>query len=180
MSQKRSDFVGYWRKPIRCGLVIERWVFAFPEPFDLWIRDADQHFCPKGLVIDNAFCDRFVQMVSLTGRRADDCPNHAVRERNDLFRKTGFEGGTLLVTAALKAKGSEFVRRALEAVRSFDDFTEDNDPWGEHDFGALRIDDQKVFWKIDCFDPTLSHHSENPANAALTHRVLTLMLAEEY
>jgi len=55
-----------------------------------------------------------------------------------------------------------------------------NDPWGEHDFGAVEIDGEKAFWKIDCYDRTLTAGSENPANEALTHRVLTIMLASEY
>ena len=68
----------------------------------------------------------------------------------------------------------------VEAVRSFDAFSEDNDPWGEHDFGAIEIGGQKIFWKLDCYDPTLTYQSENAANEALTHRVLTIMLASEY
>jgi len=66
------------------------------------------------------------------------------------------------------------------AVREFNDFSDENDPWGEHDFGALEIAGEKVFFKLDYYDPSLSFGSENPANEAITHRVLTIMLASEY
>jgi hypothetical protein len=40
----------------------------------------------------------------------------------------------------------------LQQVRSFDSFTPDNDPYGEHDFGAFNIEGRKIFWKFDYFD----------------------------
>ena len=60
-------------------------------------------------------------------------------------------------------------------------FTADNDPHREHDFGAFTLEGRKLFWKIDDFDtrdPNLG--AEDPADAATTERVLTLMLADEY
>jgi hypothetical protein len=35
----------------------------------------------------------------------------------------------------------------LIAIEGFSDFDEDNDPYGEHDFGSLIWEDEKVFWK---------------------------------
>ena len=37
-----------------------------------------------------------------------------------------------------------------------------------------------VFWKIDAYDRALQSGSEDPANPAVTRRVLTIMLASEY
>lgn len=98
---------------------------------------------------------------------------------NDAFRST-FLGGMVCVTAAVNEGGEEFVKAALLAVREFDDFGQDNDPYHEHDFGALEIEGRKVFWKIDYFDPTMMFGSEDPANKKITRRVLTVMFAEEY
>ena len=65
-------------------------------------------------------------------------------------------------------------------VRDFDDFTENNDPHGEHDFGAFSYNGQKIFWKIDYYDPELKFGSKDPSDPKQTVRVLTIMLAEEY
>lgn len=98
---------------------------------------------------------------------------------NDAFRMT-FLGGTVCVTAGLHLVGDEFVKAALLAAREFAAFSDDNDPHGEHDFGSMEIEGRNVFWKIDYFDPTMTVGSEDPANIAVTRRVLTVMLAEEY
>ena len=42
--------------------------------------------------------------------------------------------------------------RAIELTRTFDEFTSDNDPHEEHDFGSFEIDGQKFFFKHDYYD----------------------------
>lgn len=64
------------------------------------------------------------------------------------------------------------------AVEDFNRFTEDNDPYGEHDFGKLTWYEQTVFWKIDYYDQELQHWCD-PLSPDC-NRVLTVMLAEEY
>ena len=59
-------------------------------------------------------------------------------------------------------------------------FLKDNDPHGEHDFGALEYLGQNLFWKIDYYAPDMLHGSEDPSDIAKTVRVLTIMLASEY
>lgn len=72
-------------------------------------------------------------------------------------------------------------RRALvEAVASFADFSKDNDPYGERDFGAFTLWGERLFWKIDYYHPERDEHSSVKWSAELTRRVLTLMLASEY
>jgi hypothetical protein len=98
---------------------------------------------------------------------------------NDAFRTT-FLGGTICVTAGLHLLGDEFVKAALLAVREFTTFTEDIDPHGEHDFGALIVEGRTLVWKIDYYDPTMTAGAEDPSSASSTRRVLTVMLAEDY
>jgi hypothetical protein len=56
----------------------------------------------------------------------------------------------------------------------------DWDPYGEHDFGAVELGPDRLFWKVDYYDQALTNHSPDPADATATKRVLTIMLAEEY
>jgi hypothetical protein len=69
---------------------------------------------------------------------------------------------------------------ALQQVAAFDKFTGDNDPHGEHDFGAFDLCGRKFFWKLDYFDERMELGSEDPSDPKKTTRVLTLMLASEY
>ena len=89
-------------------------------------------------------------------------------------------GNELVITKGVAVHGLEFATRALDAVRNFRDFTADNDPCGEHDFGSFELDCVKLFWKIDCYDSGLEYGSPNPADPEATKRVLTILLSEEY
>ncbi len=50
-----------------------------------------------------------------------------------------------MVTASVQAKGPIFVLSATSAVRAFDAFAGDNDPHGEHDFGAFDLCGERLF-----------------------------------
>jgi hypothetical protein len=99
---------------------------------------------------------------------------------NDALRRGQGTHSTIVVTAGLRHFDETYLARVSHAVAAFDQFSEDNDPHGEHDFGALTIDGVELFWKIDYFDLDLNAHSPDKANADITHRVLTIMLASEY
>ena len=99
---------------------------------------------------------------------------------NDKFRKT-FTGGQVLLTAGIDSKPKDDVANILLMVQNFDNFNEGNDPYGEHDFGSFDYKGDKIFFKIDYYDRFNKHFaSENPADQAVTTRVKTIMLAEEY
>lgn len=102
-----------------------------------------------------------------------------IRELNDAFRTT-MTGGSVVVTAGVDALPSNVNERVIHRVTTFDSFTEDNDPRGEHDFGNFEIDGRKFFWKIDYYDAAMEFGSEDPADPSKTTRVLTIMLASEY
>jgi hypothetical protein len=41
-----------------------------------------------------------------------------------------------------------------------------------------KAEEQTIFFKIDYFDKSLTHHSPDPSD--LTERVITIMLADKY
>ena len=102
-----------------------------------------------------------------------------IRELNDVFRTTWLTG-TVYLTSGVQSLEDATQSRVVEAVQGFDTFTSDNDPHGEHDFGAVTVDGHNVFWKIDYYDLTMQYGSDDPANPAITKRALTVMLASEY
>jgi hypothetical protein len=60
------------------------------------------------------------------------------------------------------------------------DFCHANDPHEEHDFGSFEAEGHTIFFKIDYLDRSLNYHSPDPADPAVTVRVITVMLADEY
>lgn len=116
----------------------------------------------------------------------EDQHTKTIRDHNDLFRAAKLAGlhtdipGQVVLTRGIAELPQHDRWTVCEKIRSFDSFTEDNDPYGEHDFGSITHAGNKVFWKIDYYDPDLHKGSIDPANPQETCRVLTIMLAEEY
>lgn len=102
-----------------------------------------------------------------------------IRALNDRFRST-FVGGQILLTAGAAELPVDKKAELLLRVKDFTEFTADNDPHHEHDFGVIELAGQSYFWKIDYYDPELHAGSEDPADPEKTARVLTIMRADEY
>lgn len=102
---------------------------------------------------------------------------------NDLMR-TNFSLFALSINALAKVVITRGViahqkhMKVFMAVKHFTDFNQDNDPRGEHDFGAVIVDGQRFYFKIDYYDDHFEHrvdpYEQEPS------RLLTIMLAEEY
>jgi hypothetical protein len=102
-----------------------------------------------------------------------------IRALNDAFRST-MSGGRVMLTAGVDALPSDVKAMVIRKVATFSDFTPDNDPHGEHDFGGFSLGGRKFFFKLDYYDAEMQFGSEDPADPAKTTRVMTSMLAEEY
>lgn len=105
--------------------------------------------------------------------------SEAIRTINDRCRKH-FLGCTVLLTPSVQALPAEQLAKLLAMVRDFDQFDADNDPHHEHDFGAIDLFDQKWFFKFDYYSLDMRMGSDDPSNADITCRVLTVMSASEY
>jgi hypothetical protein len=93
---------------------------------------------------------------------------------NDAFRQQFHDWYLTQGAAALPAR-----MLMLKAVRDYNRFTPDNDPYGEHDFGGINWhDDTVVLWKIDYYDQNLQYWCDPLSEEC--RRVLTVLLASEY
>jgi hypothetical protein len=89
--------------------------------------------------------------------------------------------GMMVRTRGVAALPPETQVEIMALVRDFHDFDGDNDPHGEHDFGACEHNGQRIFWKIDYYSDRFCHWgAEHPEDPAQCFRVLTIMLASEY
>ena len=98
---------------------------------------------------------------------------------NDGLRRT-FARGKVVMTQGVAALPEETLTIVFERLRHFNDFTPDNDPYGEHDFGRFDVAGVTYFFKVDYYSPDMEGGSEDPADPEKTTRVLTIMRADEY
>ena len=102
-----------------------------------------------------------------------------IKTLNDNFRKT-FSGGRVMLTCGIRAKSQSELAEILNQVRCFNEFTQENDPYNEHDFGCFYYKGEQIYWKIDYYDKDYQFCSEEPRNPNITNRVMTIMLSHEY
>jgi hypothetical protein len=108
-----------------------------------------------------------------------DIKTERIRALNDDLRHY-LLGGVAVITPGAAALGQAAVERIVKTIAVYDDFCHANGPHEEHDFGSFQAEGQTIFFKIDYFDTTLTYHSPDPSDPAVTERVITIMLADEY
>jgi len=102
-----------------------------------------------------------------------------VKELNDHARKhLGY--CKVVVTRGIADKEPETVDKIMKTVSNYNLFYEDNDPYGEHDFGSFIVNGETMYFKFDYYNKDMTQGSEDPTDETTTTRVLTIMLAEEY
>ncbi len=112
----------------------------------------------------------------------------AIAAQNDRFRTSmGTDPavpGRIFITPGVNALSFEAKAQIIPAVRTFSEFTFDNDPFGLHDFGAFDVTDEeravRLFWKIDLYDLAYEYGSEAQDDPSQTRRVLTILLPSEW
>ena len=99
---------------------------------------------------------------------------------NDELRTQG-TGGQIVITRGVHDLTGADVSELLLALAGFSDFDADSDHHGERDFGLFDFRGRELMWKVDYYgDAEFRFGSNDPANPDVTHRVLTVLLAEEY
>ena len=100
-----------------------------------------------------------------------------IRVLNDNFRST-FVGGQVVMTQGVDALPIDTKARVLLAVQSFSNFTKDNDPHREHDFGNFKVEGETYFFKVDYYALDMESGSEDPADPNVTTRVLKMCIRD--
>jgi hypothetical protein len=98
---------------------------------------------------------------------------------NDGVRRTSSRG-KMVMTAAVAALPEERLEQVLHRVQTFDEFTKDNDPHGEHHLGSFELSGKKFFFKLDYYNKDLTAGSEDPGDPETTTRVLTIGFMSDY
>ncbi|MER9313517.1 DUF3768 domain-containing protein [Mesorhizobium australicum] len=101
------------------------------------------------------------------------------RTLNDQLRQTG-AGGRMVMTVGVAALPAQEIGAILLAVANFDAFDGNNDPYDTHDCALLHVGDRQLFFKIDYYNRALVNLSPDASDPAVTIRVMTVMLPEEY
>ena len=121
----------------------------------------------------------------------------ATAQQNDRFRRAmcgkldheddkglAIPSGRIVYTQGIDALGHDFLMEAMRLVSEVSEFSEDNDPYGSHEFASIDVPHEgqtvKIFWKIDAYDTEFKYGSPDPADPKVTRRVLTLLLPSEY
>lgn len=108
-----------------------------------------------------------------------DAATDKIRALNDAARQS-FTGCRVVITRGIAELDGAVRDDIIRQVKTYDSFTAANDPYGEHDFGAFHSGQHHVFWKWDYYDVDFAMQSPDASDAAVTARVLTIMLADEY
>lgn len=76
----------------------------------------------------------------------DNNKSEEIARLNDDFRHH-LSKGTLVLTSGIRCNTKEDIAEIIAHVRNFNNFNEDNDPYGEHDFGAFDFRGKRYFGK---------------------------------
>lgn len=91
-----------------------------------------------------------------------------IAQLNDQFRRAepGMPGKTVLTAGIIDLLNQQKIPlpKLAQLVANYSDFNEDNDPHGEHDFGAFELGGAKCYWKIDAYDPYYMMASDDPTD----------------
>ncbi|MEL7252814.1 MAG: DUF3768 domain-containing protein [Pseudomonadota bacterium] len=131
-------------------------------------------------VFDQCYCEACESDATIDWRLDETFRTKRIRRLNDAMRRGEASYGTVVITKGVQGLGEDALPLITNRTEEFSNFSEENDPHGEHDFGKITYATSDIFWKIDCFDLALKYHSPDAANPDVTHRVLTIMLASEY
>lgn len=108
-----------------------------------------------------------------------NCKTELIGHFNDEMRRNLTAGGAFM-TLGVAALGPDIAERIFDAIMMYDNFCKESDPYGERDFGSVKIEGHTIFFKVDYYSLDMKHGSPDPSDPSVTKRILTIMLADEY
>lgn len=98
-----------------------------------------------------------------------------IAQKNDSFRRN-FLGGRVMLSRGVLSSSNR--KEIIDAAKRFDQFTKDNDPYGEHDCASFLVAGTRYLFKIDYYDKNFEFGVE--PDDPECRRVLTIMRSDEY
>ena len=103
-----------------------------------------------------------------------------IQKLKDLLRVYHY-GGQVVMTQSVASLNPSDQIDVFDTLVDFDDFSEYNDPYKEHDCASFKVENGETYiYKIDYFDLNLEMHSEDNTNPQVTSRVMTVMTVSDY
>ena len=104
---------------------------------------------------------------------------------NDRVRKGLDRTARIVFSYALSARffegnGALAILAQASIMKAIRHHLFDENTHGERDFGQIEFRGQRIWSKIDYYDYDLEYGSDDPADASITRRVMTIMLPEDY
>ena len=100
-----------------------------------------------------------------------------IRALNDKFRKTMKGTDVYLSLEVASSVGDAALKHLLTSIRTYSNFIQKYDPNGDHSAGTVEVGRHRVEWSIDYWDKAEENDSPDPANEALTTRIMTITRA---
>ena len=105
--------------------------------------------------------------------KQDSSKAETIARKNDYIRKN-LRGAVIMVTPSVQSLSEQDGEALFRKIRDFNEFDKGNDPYGEHDFGAVNHGGVKYFFKFDYLDDSFKYFKEDG------NRILTIMRSDEY
>ena len=96
-----------------------------------------------------------------------------IAEKNDVLRRE-LNPNSMKIFLTSSVANARNVEKIMNAVRVFEEFTPDNDPYHEHDMAFFDVSGEKYFFKFDYYDDKYEYFKEDG------NRVLTVGRASDY
>ena len=99
-----------------------------------------------------------------------------IRILNDAFRQEP-KAANVYISLEVVRLGETKLKELFSKLKSYTNFTTENDPDGDYSSGVIQLGKHKIDWGIYYWDLDGEEDSPDPSNAKVTTRILNLDFA---